>query len=304
MRYGKTWGPPHHRDESARQMGCRCDQGCSWSKMDPSETESWEMKMYRACFALCLAFSGSAYGFGGSYDLNTDIRDAGRMALSQDALRQHRQENGRYGTAGDSAVAGNYVCKSMRGGPCDTQTELRLQSNGNWGWGGSSGQYRVRNGRVEFMSGSLASWGAAVIGADTLTFDGNVVWQKPSSGSASLASGDYYCRTAPGGCQTADPIRIDSNGTWSWGAQGGRFSILGNRIRFNGTTWGPGGWGLAAIGKGSITFSGPSTWSISGNQASRVRQPDAAPNQNYAVPSQGWKPPVVGPGFVEPGSAR
>ncbi len=271
--------------------------------------------MYRGLLAFCLAFSGSAYGFGGSYDLNTDIRDAGRMSLSQDALRSHQQQNapGQYGTSGDSAVAGNYVCKSMRGGPCDTQTELRLQSNGTWGWGGSSGQYRVRSGRVEFLNGMLASWGPAAIGHGTLTFDGNVVWQKPSTGTSSLAAGDYYCRTAPGGCQTAYPIRINPNGTWSWGAQGGSFSILGNRIRFNGTTWGPGGWGLAAIGSGSITFSGPSTWSVAGN--SSVQQPAPRQNQGYVAPSvdggwkppvsdQGWKPPVAGPGFVEPGSAR
>ncbi len=161
-------------------------------------------------------------------------------------------------------VTGNYVCASMGGKPCDTQTQLRLLANGYWGFGKYSGQYQVNGGNVEFVNGSggPVTWGPAKIGPNSLTFEGDVVFQKPSAQRAALA-GTYRCQTAPGGCLTRNAIVLDGQGAWRWGAQGGSYAVLGDQIRFNGLSSGPAGWGPAAIGNGTLTFStssGSSTW--------------------------------------------
>ena len=166
-----------------------------------------------------------------------------------------------------AAVSGDYACRSMGSGPCDTQTHLRLTSNGNWGWAGYGGHYSVSGGRVSFDgAGGPAAWGTARIGVEkTLTFRSGqmaVVWQQPSSTPLSLA-GTYVCHTAPGGCQTGLAIVLRPDGTWSWGAGGGSYVIVGGKVQFSGLSSGPAGWGAAAFDQNSITFqasSGSSQW--------------------------------------------
>jgi hypothetical protein len=162
-----------------------------------------------------------------------------------------------------TSVAGEYVCASIGSRPCDTSTELQLTENGNWRWGRYSGTYSGARGSLAFDGlGGPATWGPAAAGRDTLTFgsrDQRVVWQKPSPGGragAGLAPGVYFCRTAPGGCQTAKGIEIAADGTWSWGASGGSYSIVGGRVVFHGpqvSSWGP-----AEVGDRKLIFRSPS----------------------------------------------
>jgi hypothetical protein len=165
--------------------------------------------------------------------------------------------------AQDRSVAGEYACvKSCSGG-----TALTLQDNGYWGWGKYTGQYQVKNGRVEFVNGNggPVTWGSAAIGSDTLTFMSGgkaVVYQKSSGNSSQIALGRYYCRTAPGGCQTRFPIEIKEDGQWSWGSGGGSFTIVGGQVQFKGNSSGPPGWGPAEIRNGALVFSGPSEWRL------------------------------------------
>lgn len=163
-----------------------------------------------------------------------------------------------------SEIAGEYVCVSMGSRPCDSSTELQLTGNGNWRWGRYAGTYKPDGDSLTFDGvGGLATWGPATFGRGTLTFlsgGQKVVWRKPS-GSGTAAPGVYYCKTAPGGCQTAKGIEIASDGTWSWGASGGSYSVVAGRVLFRGPQvpdWGP-----ADIGDRKLIFhsrSGDSEW--------------------------------------------
>jgi hypothetical protein len=79
-------------------------------------------------------------------------------------------------------VVGEYMCRSIGSRPCDTQTGLRLQEEGTWGWGRYAGEYEVTGGHARFQGHwRLAGWGPAEIGAGTLTFRderGASVWRK------------------------------------------------------------------------------------------------------------------------------
>lgn len=183
-------------------------------------------------------------------------------AISQRATAVRRTH------AAADAVVGEYMCATTAGKPCATSTPLRLQDGGAWGWGRYNGHYRVADGVVYFRGvGGAATWGPALVSENTLTFStsyGPSIWQKAVHSAASL-DGVYTCRTAPGGCLTHTPIRIEGS-EWHWGADGGTYSILdgGKRIRFSGLSSGPGGWGIADIGNGTITWhtnSGDSMWS-------------------------------------------
>ena len=157
-----------------------------------------------------------------------------------------------------AAVAGEYACRSMGSHPCDTQTTISLRDDGTWGWRYLSGEYQVAGGRVTFKGTGLGAWGPAVIGPGTLTFTSGgqqVVFQKPSSAPPSLA-GSYVCVTAPGVCQTRQAIAIQSDGTWSWGAQHGSCSVVGGQVKFTGLSSGPAGWGLANFSSGALIFRG------------------------------------------------
>lgn len=163
-------------------------------------------------------------------------------------------------------LAGEYVCASMGSRPCDSSTELQLTENGNWRWGRYSGTYTSYRGSVTFDGvGGLATWGPAEAGSAALTFlsgGQEVVWRKLSAGTAGLTPGMYYCRTAPGGCKTAKGIEVAPDGTWSWGASGGSYSIAGGRAIFHGPQ--VGGWGPADIGDHKVVFhsrEGDSEWS-------------------------------------------
>ncbi len=160
--------------------------------------------------------------------------------------------------AAKQSVVGEYACHSMGGRPCDTQTSLRLLGNGYWGWGRYSGTYRVSGGTIEFVSGDggPVTWGPATIGNGTVTFNSGqpVVFEKPSAQVAAIA-GSYRCASAEGGCQTRMPIVLDGHGSWSWGGQHGSYAMFGNQIKFQGTTWGPAGWGPADVENGSLRFS-------------------------------------------------
>lgn len=157
-----------------------------------------------------------------------------------------------------AAVTGEYVCQSMGSHPCDTQTTISLHDDGTWGWRYFSGEYQVAEGRVTFRGVGLGAWGPAAIGPGALTFTSggqNVVFRKPTSAPPSLA-GSYVCATAPGGCQTRQAIEIQSDGTWSWGAQHGSFSIVGGQTKFTGLSSGPAGWGPASFRNGALIFRG------------------------------------------------
>ena len=189
--------------------------------------------------------------------------------------------------AGNGSIAGNYLCRSTQGNPCSTNTPLQLVSNGSWRWGRYNGTYTVGNGRIEFNGvGGPASWGGAAVGPDTLTFNDfgdNSVWQKPSSAPPQI-SGVYFCSTAPGGCQTSHPLEIRADGTWAWGSGHGSYSVMGNQVRFSGITWGPGGWGMADIGPGTLTFHdarGASVWSTAGPKRGPMTQPSSGSAQNF-----------------------
>jgi hypothetical protein len=164
-----------------------------------------------------------------------------------------------------ASVVGEYVCLSMGSRPCDTQKKILLRDNGTWRWSWWSGQYQVAGGQVTFEGTvGLGSWGPAVIGPDTLTFgsDRKVVWQKPSSVPPSVA-GTYVCATAPGGCHTGHAIKIQSDGTWSWGPLHGYYSIVGGQVKFTGLSSGPAGWGFAEFSNGALIFRnsrGSSEW--------------------------------------------
>ena len=166
---------------------------------------------------------------------------------------------------GAGALSGEYVCRSMGSHPCDTQTTISLRDDGTWGWRYFSGQYQVAGDQVTFKGVGLGAWGPAVAGPGTLTFTSGgqkVVFQKPSSAPPSLA-GSYVCATAPGGCQTRLAIAIQSDGTWSWGAQHGSYSMLGGQVKFTGLSSGPAGWGLAHFSSGVLIFrssDGSSEW--------------------------------------------
>lgn len=133
-----------------------------------------------ATLSVSCVYADNVYDQG----INSSIRDAGRQSLSQDALRSHHASHAQPAASQQipAAIVGNYACESMKGRQCDTRTELRLMSNGSWGWGSSSGQYQVAGGAVKFVNGSggPAGWGDAAIDANTLTFGGNVVWRKRS----------------------------------------------------------------------------------------------------------------------------
>ena len=166
-------------------------------------------------------------------------------------------------------LAGEYVCVSIGSHPCATGTELQLTENGNWRWGRYSGRYTAASKSITFDGiGGLATWGPAAIGPDTLTFMSgiqNTVWRKPSSGNAGLAPGVYHCATAPGGCHTAKGVEIASDGTWSWGASGGSYSVVGSRAIFRGPQLSD--WGPAEIGDHKLVFhsrDGDSEWSSAG----------------------------------------
>lgn len=162
-------------------------------------------------------------------------------------------------------VVGEYACRSMGSRPCDTQTTITLRADGTWGWRYFSGRYEALSGQVTFQGVGLGSWGAAEIGPGTLTFTSGgqkVIFERPGSAPSSLP-GSYRCAIAPGGCQTRMAIKIRSDGTWSWGAQGGSYSTVGNQVKFRGLSSGPAGWGLADIGPEALIFRtshGASEW--------------------------------------------
>lgn len=171
--------------------------------------------------------------------------------------------------ADNRSVAGVYACVSMGSRPCDTSTELQLSPNGNWRWGRYNGTFTISGDTMTFDGvGGLATWGPASIRPDALAFGSGgsrVVWHKPSSSAAAdLAAGTYYCRTAPGGCQTAKGIEIAADGTWSWGSSGGSYSVVGSRVLFQGPQLS--GWGPADISGNKLVFDssdGASEWSLS-----------------------------------------
>lgn len=167
-----------------------------------------------------------------------------------------------------STIAGDYLCRSMGSGACDTQTTISLHEDGTWGWRYFSGEYRVSGGRVTFTGVGLGSWGPAAIGPGTLTFASggkSVVWAKARA-NASAVSGTFVCATAAGGgsCQTAHPIEMRADGTWSWGVQRGSYSVDGALVRFIGAlTTGPASWGEAEARGRSLIFhdsGGASEW--------------------------------------------
>lgn len=177
------------------------------------------------------------------------------------------------GYAQSSSVVGSYVCRSMGPTRCDTNSALNLLANGHWGWGGYAGLYQVSGNAVEFThgDGGPVTWGSALIGSKgTLVFSGGngqlIVWQKPTvASSSSVRAGSYRCQTAPGGCLTHDPVVLDGNGAWTWGASGGSYDVVGSQVLFHGPTSGPPGWGAADVGGGTLTWrtsSGSSTWSL------------------------------------------
>jgi hypothetical protein len=170
-----------------------------------------------------------------------------------------------------NSISGEYACRSIGNRPCDAATGLVISDNGYWGWGKYSGQYKVSNERMEFVSGNGGpiTWGPAVIGTDTLTFTsgGNAVVYQKSSPAGGKITGSYYCSTAPGGCQTRQPIILEGDGQWSWGAMGGSYSIVGGKAQFKGSTSGPPGWGPADISDEALTFrsrDGSSDWRTAG----------------------------------------
>jgi hypothetical protein len=161
--------------------------------------------------------------------------------------------------AAQNSVEGSYICKTTRGAACMTNTPLQLV-NGNWRWGAYSGSYQISAGRVVFSGvGGAASWGYAIIGADSLNFNqfgDNSIWEKPSSTPQSVL-GTYYCQTAPTGCMTNQPIVLRADGTYTWGPIHGSYGMVGGQLQFAGPTEGPGGWGHASVGNGSISFIAP-----------------------------------------------
>lgn len=207
------------------------------------------------------------------------------------------------------SVAGDYVCKSAKGQPCGTQVSLRLVANGYWQWAKYSGQYSVANGRVQFVNGNggPVGWGSANIGPGTLTFNDfgdDVVWQKPaasgdgSTPGAQLASGTYFCFSAPGGCQTSRGIQI-LNGNYVWGSVRGTYVIVGGQVQFRGTTWGPAGWGPADIGRGSLIFRSSDGSSSEWRMASGAG-PGTSTNQPPAQPRPAPQPVGTGPSSHQP----
>lgn len=172
-------------------------------------------------------------------------------------------------------VSGDYGCVSIGSQPCGASTDLRLQKNGYWGWGKYTGQYRQNGSQVEFTSGNGGpiTWGPAdIMVPDQLGFDNGgqrVIYQKmalrATAGAAMPAAGSYRCATAPGGCQTNRPITIDGQGSWRWGAQGGSYALQGGKLKFNGLTSGPAGWGPAQFNGGALIFG-------SGSEASEWRR--------------------------------
>jgi hypothetical protein len=157
------------------------------------------------------------------------------------------------------SLAGDYVCKSVRGNPCSTGHSIRLLADGGWAFDWYRGTYSVAGGKITFMpkDSYIHAWGTAIVGPGTITFNDfgdNAIWVKPSDLSGVLAPGNYYCQTAPHGCLTRTPIQIQANGAFSWGAIKSSYSILGNQVRFGGLSEGPAGWGLANIGNGNISF--------------------------------------------------
>lgn len=156
------------------------------------------------------------------------------------------------------SVSGEYVCRSMGSRPCDTQTTISLHDDGTWAWRYFSGRYQVAGGQVTFNGVGLGAWGPAAIRLDTLTFTSGgqaVVFRKLSSAPPPRA-GSYICAIASGGCQTRQAIEIRSDGTWSWGAQHGSYSVLEGQVKFTGLSSGPAGWGLAHFSTGALIFRG------------------------------------------------
>ncbi len=212
--------------------------------------------------------------------------DIGDAAVIQRTLAQYYRQKGdaararvadeRAGSAGQipqassntAALAGDYLCRSMGSGPCDTQTTISLHDDGTWGWRFFSGKYEIQGNRVTFRGPGLGSWGPAVVGPNSLTFmngASKVIWEKPSAAPPALA-GTYVCATAAGGgpCQTRYAVELRPDGTWSWGVQRGSYTILGGHIKFTGgLTTGPSAWGEADAESGALIFRssyGPSVW--------------------------------------------
>ncbi len=186
---------------------------------------------------------------------------SGEAAAASEGVGQSPSGRPRHG----APVAGEYVCRSMGSRPCDTQTTIALHADGTWGWRYFSGRYQVAGGQVTFEGVGLGSWGPAAIGPDTLTFTSGsekVIYQKPAVTPARLV-GVYVCTTAPGGCQTRIAIEMRPDGTWSWGADGGTYSMTGTQVKLSGLTSGPAGWGLCEIAHGALIFragNGVSEW--------------------------------------------
>jgi hypothetical protein len=86
-----------------------------------------------------------------------------------------------------SEVAGQYFCVAGGNCPCQADTDLQLDANGVWRWGGFAGTYRASRDKVEFAGGGgAATWGPATVGTGTLTFNTGgasvVCWQPSKAG--------------------------------------------------------------------------------------------------------------------------
>jgi hypothetical protein len=173
-----------------------------------------------------------------------------------------------------SPVAGNYACRSIRSKPCDTNTPLQLVDNGVWRWGRYSGNFTVNEGHVQFTGvGGPASWGSAIIGLNTLTFDDfgdEGIWEKAELAPGRLSLGSYRCQSAPGGCQTRSALELHADNTFAWGSVKGYYSLIGGRLHFTGPVSGPAGWGAAEIGDGAILFhtqNSDSVWKLAAQKS-------------------------------------
>ncbi len=198
--------------------------------------------------------------------------DAARARVAAERARATEPKAG--GISADTtaaarrAVAGEYLCRSRRARPCAAEPPLRLAEDGTWTWARAHGDYEVDGDQVRFRgAGGAATWGAAAVGPDALTFpdgDGTAVWQRPGAKRADL-DGTYHCQIAIGTCANRASIELRGD-RWSWGSEAGTFVILdnGTRIRFSGARSGPVRWGLADIGGGVLIFhddrNGESVW--------------------------------------------
>ena len=148
--------------------------------------------------------------------------------------------------ATDNSVEGGYICSTTGGKPCMTNVPLQLV-NGHWRWQLYAGTYTVANGKVMFEGrsgeGGPVTWGDAIIGPGTLTFNqfgANSVWAKPSQATERLAPGAYYCHM-PSGCMTNQPIVLQADGSYTWGPVRGSYGVVAGEVQFSGITSGPAG---------------------------------------------------------------